>query len=83
MAQSIEYVAFDSRNFFYKFLLDSTPTLLTIPHGLAWCARNSGLSPLQAACAAFLGGRSSPSNTAAKTITFHKRWLGTHQCYQN
>jgi hypothetical protein len=32
-------------NFFEKQLLGSTPTLLTVPHGLAGCARNSGLLP--------------------------------------
>ena len=37
-----EIVWFDSRNLFEKELLGLTPpTLLTILHGLAWCARNS------------------------------------------
>ena len=40
-----EVVRFDSRNLFEKQLLGSTPTLLTVPHSLAWCARNSGLPP--------------------------------------
>ena len=37
-----------------------------------YCARNSRFAPLQAACATFLGGRSSP-NAAAKTID-HLSW---------
>jgi hypothetical protein len=37
---------FDFSQFFEKQLLGSTPTLLsTVLHGLAWCARNSGLPP--------------------------------------
>ena len=40
-------MGFDSRNFFEKQLLGSTPTLLTIPHSLALCARNIGRLPRQ------------------------------------
>ena len=69
---------FDSRNCFEKQLLDSTPTLLTVPHaGLAWCARNSGLPPYKQLVPPSLVVGVLP-NAAAKTIIFREGWLGTH-----
>ena len=46
-----EVVRFDSRKFFEQQLLGSTPTLLSVLHGLAcWCARNVGLPPTSSLC---------------------------------
>ena len=47
--------SFNSNNFFKQQLLGSTPTLITVPHGLAWCVRNNGF-PTKTACYAFRWG---------------------------
>ena len=78
-----EVVRFDSCNFFENQLLGSAPTLLIVLHGLAWCARNSGLPPTSRLCRHPRRSEFPLANTATKTITFRESWLGTHLCYQS
>ena len=68
-----EFVRFNSHNIFEKQLLGLTPTLLTLLHGLAWCARNSGLPPYKQLVPPSWAVGVSP-NAVALMITFCERW---------